>query len=176
MNVRAWVRDAIVALALAAATSAAQADVVFSETGMGSLVDGVVRAAADVHVFTIDTPGIYEASIVDLASLDDGFSSSFSKLKLGVKQLGTTGAFLGQAGSSPLAPSFSFEVDHPGSFAAMVTAAIAGCARFGFYEIDVTQIAAIPEPGVWLMMLAGLLTLSARYVRMSRGAAASGAW
>ena len=169
MSIGASARNAIVALVLAATASAAQAAVVFTESGMGSLVDGVVGAGADVHMFTIDTPGIYEASIVDLASLDDEFSSAFSKLKLAVKQLGTSGGMFGQAGLSPLAPSFTFEVDHPGSFAALVTSAIRGCGEFGFYEIDITQIAAIPEPGVWLMMLAGLLTLTARYVKVNRG-------
>jgi len=175
MSIRASARDAIVALALAASVNTAQAAVVFTESGTNSLVDGVVRAAADVHVFTIDTPGVYEASIVDLASLDDDFSSPFSKLKLAIKQLGTSGRVFGQAGLTPLATSFTFEVDHPASFAGLVTAAMAGCGGFGFYEIDITQIAAIPEPGVWLMMFAGLLTLSARYVKMRRGGATLGA-
>src|SRR5215813_8383295 len=170
MHIRTFVRDTIAALALAATAGSVQAAVVFAEGGVDSLVDGVMHAAADVHVFTIDTPGMYEASIVDLASVDDDFSSPFSKLKLGVKQLGTSGTFFGQAGFPPLASSLTFGVDKPGSFAALVMAAVAGCG-FGFYEIDISQIAAIPEPAAWVMMFAGLLTVLARYVKMSRGTA-----
>jgi len=172
MNIRTFVRDAIAALALAATASAVQAAVVFTEGGLDSLVDGVMHAAADVHVFTIDTPGMYEASIIDLASIDDDFSGPFSQLKLGIKQLGMSGMFLGQAGSPSLPSSFTFEVDKPGSFAAMVSAVVARCGEFGFYEINITQLAPIPEPAVWVMMLVGVLTVTARYLKMNRGRAA----
>jgi hypothetical protein len=63
-------------------------------------------------------------------------------------------------------------VDKPGSFAAMVTAMTAGCGEFGFYEINITQLAPIPEPAAWVMMIAGLLTLTARYVKVNRSRAA----
>ncbi|HTS52594.1 MAG TPA: hypothetical protein VMH26_04915 [Burkholderiales bacterium] len=154
-KIAASIQSVVAALALATCVSA-QATVVFTESGTDSLVDGVRKAAADTHLFTIDTPGLYQASIVDLATLDDtGFSDPFSSLELAVKQLGPSGGFFGKAGLAPAPPSFTFSVDNPGSFAALVKA-VTGCDGFGFYEIDITRIAAVPEAEMWLMLLAGV--------------------
>jgi hypothetical protein len=81
MKIAASIRRILAAFGLLGLTSIAHAAIVFSESGGDSLVKGVLHAAANVHTFTIDTPGTYEASIVDLASLDDiGFSDPFTKL------------------------------------------------------------------------------------------------
>ena len=155
MQTAASIRRIFGTFALLGFIGIADAAVVFSESGGDTLVKGVLHAAANVHTFTIDTPGAYQATIVDLASLDDiGFSDPFTKLKLAVTGLRSTG-LLGSASLPPTSPSFSFSVPHPGTFAALVQA-VAGCDGFGFYQIDVMQIAPIPEPAAWSLMLAGV--------------------
>jgi len=165
-KIPASIRNVVAAFTLATCMSA-QASVVFTESGTDSLVDGVRRAAADTHLFRIDTPGLYQASIVDLATLDDtGFSDPFSLLQLAIKQLGPSGGFSGKAGIPPAAPSFTFLVQNPGSFAALVKAVI-GCDGFGFYEIDITRIAAVSEPEMWLLLLSGVGLIC--YVQVRNG-------
>jgi hypothetical protein len=162
------IRNAL-ALALLGCVSATHAKVIFTESGTEALVDGVRASTADTHVFTIDAPGLYEATIVDLASRDDsGFSDPFSLLKLAVVQLGPSGGFYGQAGLPPASASFTFPVANPGSFAALVKAA-AGCDAFGFYEINIAQIGPIPEPKTWLLMLIGVVLLGSLRIRWRQG-------
>jgi hypothetical protein len=164
MKIAASIKNLLAAFSLVLSMSA-HATVAFTESGTDSLVDGVIRAAADTHLFTIDTPGLYQASIVDLATLDDtGFSDPFRSLKLAVKQLGPSGGFFGTAGLPPASPSFTFPVENPGSFAALVKA-VTGCDGFGFYEINIARIAAVPEPEMWLLLLAGIGLISCAQMR-----------
>lgn len=154
MIVAVSMRKVLAALALLACIASANGAVVFKESGTESLVEGVLKAAADVHYFTIDTPGIYQASIADLALSDQsGFAEQFRLLQLAVKQLGPASVLFGKADLE--SPSFEFAVAAPGSFAALVKA-VAGCEGFGFYEITISQVGPVPEPGNWLLMVAGL--------------------
>jgi len=164
MNTGALVRKLIAASALLASINSAHAIVVFAESGSDTLVKGVLDVAANVHTFTIDTAGTYQASIVDLASLDNtGFSDPFSVLKLAITQLPSTGLF-GQAGLPPVSSSFDFPVVKAGSFAALVEA-VSGSSGFGFYQINITQVGAVPEPATWVLIALGVILIGWRHMR-----------
>jgi hypothetical protein len=164
MNTAALVRKFVAGIALLTSVSSAHAIVVFAESGSDTLVKGVLNAAANVHTFTIDTPGTYQASIVDLASLDHtGFSDPFTVLKLAITQLPSSGLF-GQAGLPPSSSSFDFSAAKAASFAALVEAVSAG-SGFGFYQINITQVGPVPEPTTWVLMTLGVILIGWRHLR-----------
>lgn len=138
------VRCIAAVFAMLASCGIGHAVVVFSESGSDTLIKGVVDSAANVHMFSIDTPGAYQATIVDLASLDDtGFADQFTKLNLAITAAPSKG-LLGSAGLPPASSTFDFVVANPGTFAALVHA-VSGCADFGFYEINIAQILPVPS-------------------------------
>ena len=126
--------------------------------------DGIAGSGPQVktYSFNIGTAAQYVASLVEIP-----FPSAFDKLELGVAQ---TGGSLINSTSAP--GSFNFSAS-PGPYSLLLFG-VPGAAGGGFYSITVaplsgTQTAPVPEPGIWLMMGAGVLLVGFVRLRAREG-------
>jgi hypothetical protein len=106
--------------------------------------------ATRTYAFTITDPAIYDATLLDLGGPQ--FPAPFQLLELGVAKTGS-GPVLGFT----TAPgSFLFTANTPGSYTLLLVGQPDSTAQAGFFSINVSQFAPIPEPAVWLLMASGI--------------------
>ena len=124
-----------------------------------STLSGDTMSAA--HPFNIDAPGTYVATLIDNALF-----VAFDQLGLGVTKTG--GATLGSI-TSP--GSFTFDASTAGSYTAVVGGVVgSGPIPVGTYGVNV---ALIPEPETWAMMLVGMGLVGWQLRRKVKSSAAS---
>jgi hypothetical protein len=99
------------------------------------------------YAFTITDPAIYMATLTDV-----DFPAPFQLLELGVVKTGS-GPLLG---SIDHAGSFSFTALAAGSYTLLLIGQPNSTAQAGFFSINVSQFAPIPEPAIWFLMASGI--------------------
>jgi hypothetical protein len=99
------------------------------------------------YAFTITDPAIYMATLADV-----DFPAPFQLLELGVVKTGS-GPLLG---STDQPGSFSFTALTAGSYTLLLVGQPSSTAQAGFFSINVSQFAPIPEPAVWFLMAGGI--------------------
>lgn len=147
-----------VALALGAGAASAQAVLERTDSFHGDASSFQSRQ----HEFTIGTPGIYMATLIDT-----GIFTNFAELGLGIAKTG------GDAMGSRTSPgSFSFNATQTGSYTAIVSAILGSgpLQNQGTYSVSV---ALVPEPETWAMMLIGVGLVGWQLRRKAKSSAAN---
>jgi hypothetical protein len=128
-----------------AIASSARADV-FSITDSisGSSV------ATKTYAFTITDPAIYNATLLDLGNTE--FPLAFQMLELGVVKTGSSPVL----GFTTEPGTFSFTANTPGSYTLLLVGQPDATAQAGFFSINVSEFAPIPEPAIWFLMASGI--------------------
>lgn len=147
-----------VGLLAALCIGSARADVVFDGSGEDFIVKGAIGATADVLPFSITTAGKYLVSLLSVIP-----TSTFDDLSVTIANYPALGTVYGTA-SLPSPSSFTFEAA-AGRYAALVSAFPTG--KSAFYQITVTEVTPVPEPGTWLLMLGGIGLLGVMRLRKS---------
>jgi hypothetical protein len=149
----------VTALLVACSIGGAQA-ALFVSNSANTISESVIGFEFNTHFFTADASDagmIYRATLRDLDLTDGiGFISPFTTLELAVSDLPATtlyGTAIARPGTGTA--YFDFPIYAAGSFAAYVKGLVEG-GGLGIYEVQLTKIGLIPEPGVWLMMIGGL--------------------